>query len=295
MTHFDSLVGQRFAVDPPLGLQERFNNVSGLAANRDLHGVVLGLNEKTELLQLFNDLIPSMESLHTLELFTGVDIQGTIIVEDIYEVQLVSGTDFVIVRVMSGGNLDGTRSELHVDDNRILDDRDTPVDEGVDSELAVEMGVSWIVGMDSDGGITKHGFGTGGGNDNLLVGAFDLVREASNNTKLEPLLSVIARDVKQRASGKLLLVDLEVGECGVELDTPVNETVGTVDDAVFTEAAEGLDDGRGELLVHGKRDAVPVIASTQTVKLLGDALLVSGNGQQRTGNLGPAHTRSSNP
>ena len=37
--------------------------------------------------------------------------------------------------------------------------------------------------------------------------------------------------------------DLEVGERRVELNTPVDETVSAVEDAIFVEAAECLNDG----------------------------------------------------
>jgi hypothetical protein len=96
---------------------------------------------------------------------------------------------------------------------------------------------------------------------------------------------------------KLLLVDLEVGECGVHSDAPVDEPVRAVDRAGGVQVAEGRADGFGEGLqeeegdyfeknrpgekggrtyvVHGKRDAVPVIAAAEAVQLVGDAALVA--------------------
>ena len=44
------------------------------------------------------------------------------------------------------------------------------------------------------------------------------------------------------------MLDFEVGEGGVEFDAPVDEAVGAVEDAVFVESAERLDDGFAEFL-----------------------------------------------
>ena len=51
----------------------------------------------------------------------------------------MADTNFVIVEIMSRGNLDGTSTEFHVDNNVISDDRNLSVDEGVLGEFAVQM------------------------------------------------------------------------------------------------------------------------------------------------------------
>ena len=270
----DGFLGQGFAVDPPLRLEERLNNVSRLVTDGDLHGVVLGLNVEAEFLELFDDLVPGMETLHALEFLAGVGIESTIVIEDVDKLEVVSLADFVIVGIVRGSDLDGTSSELHVNDDRVLNNGDAPVDEGMDGELAMEVGVARVIGVDSDGGITEHGLGTGGGDDDFLIGAFDGIGEAGEDTKLETLLGVVARNVEKGAARELLLVDFEVGDGRVEFDTPVDEAVGAVKNTVFVEAAEGLDDGLGELGVHGERDAIPVVATTKAMELAGDSGLV---------------------
>ena len=66
-----------------------------------------------------------------------------------------------------------------------------------------------------------------------LFPSLNRIREARDHAELELLLRVVAGDVQQRPAGESFLVDLEVGEGGVELDTPVDEAVGAVEDAVF--------------------------------------------------------------
>lgn len=85
-----------------------------------------------------------------------------------------------------------------------------------------------------------------------------MIRKARDHTKLELLLGPIPRDAQHCAALDLLLVDLEVRERRVELDTPVHKSVRAVDDALLAEEAESLDDGFGEVVRHGECFAVPV-------------------------------------
>ena len=51
----------------------------------------------------------------------------------------MADTNFVIVEIMSRGNLDGTSTEFHVDNDVISDNRNLSVDKGVLGEFAVQM------------------------------------------------------------------------------------------------------------------------------------------------------------
>jgi hypothetical protein len=66
-THPDRLLSHRLAIDPPLGFHDGLNDVPGLAADRDLHRVVLGFNVETGLLESGDDGNPGVETLHALE------------------------------------------------------------------------------------------------------------------------------------------------------------------------------------------------------------------------------------
>jgi hypothetical protein len=76
----------------------------------------------------------------------------------------------------------------------------------------------------------------------------NLVSETGQDAKLEFLLGVIVWYTKKGAAFEFFLLDFEVGEGSVELDAPVDEAVGAVEDAVFVESAESLDDGFAEFL-----------------------------------------------
>jgi hypothetical protein len=76
----------------------------------------------------------------------------------------------------------------------------------------------------------------------------NLVSETGQDAKLEFLLGVIIRYTKKRAAFEFFLLDFEVGQGGVELDAPVDKAVSAVEDAVFVESAESLDDGFAQFL-----------------------------------------------
>jgi len=134
----------------------------------------------------------------------------------------------------------------------------------VAEEFTVEVGVAWVVWVHGDGCIAEHGFWTGGGDDDAFVcngvrsttllnkkirtAADNLVCETGQYAKLEFLLWVIVWYTEEGAAFEFFLLDLEVGEGCVELDAPVDEAVCAVEDAVFVESAESLDDGFAEFL-----------------------------------------------
>lgn len=51
----------------------------------------------------------------------------------------MTDSNFIIVSVVRRGDLNGTGTKLHVDDNRVRDDRNSAVDERVDGEFSVKM------------------------------------------------------------------------------------------------------------------------------------------------------------
>ena len=65
--YLHGLLCEGLAVDPPLRLQNRLDDISRLVANRDLHGVVLLLDVETSILKSFDDSNTCVESLHALQ------------------------------------------------------------------------------------------------------------------------------------------------------------------------------------------------------------------------------------
>jgi hypothetical protein len=96
-------------------------------------------------------------------------VVGTIIIHQVDEFEVVSLTALEIVRIVGGSDLDGSRTEFHIDRNGVGDNGDSAAVEGVNDKFTVEMGVPRIIGVDSNGGISQHGLGSGRGYNDLLV------------------------------------------------------------------------------------------------------------------------------
>ena len=288
----DTSVSHLLAVDPPLGLHERLNHITRLAADGHGHGVVLDIDKQTLGLQVLDNLLTDMETLHAL-VGTSSVVEGAVVVQDVDKLEVVALADFVIVQIVGRRDLDSTGTELHIDGDLVGNDRNATIHEGMDSILAVQMSVALIVGVDSNGSVAQHGFDTCGGNDQALVRVFDLVGELVQHTKLELFIVVVAGYAHQRAARQFLVFDLQVRQGGVQTHTPVDQTVGTVNGAFAVQANEGFTHGVREFLpktkyvsacsffslrftygVHGESNAVPVVRSTKTVELLVDSVAV---------------------
>ena len=123
-----------------------------------------------------------------LELFARIFIQSTIVVQDINEFEVVPLPHGIIIRIVRWGDLDHTGSKLHIDDDPITNNWYLAIrDEGVLDKFAVEVFVSWVVWVNSDGSITEHDLRARSGDDNLLIRTLDGVREGRNHAKHDRL------------------------------------------------------------------------------------------------------------
>ena len=256
--------------DPPLLGHHGLDDVLGLLAKGNLHGVGLLLDEESKLGQLLHNSVTGIEAFLTLE-GAGVVVQGSVLVENVDELKVVTLAELVIVEIVGRGQLDSTGTELLVDVG-VGDNREETVDEGVAGELANKVGVARILGVDGNTGITKHGLGTGGGNLDSLLGTVNLVLEVSKDTELD--LLVVTGDIKKGTAGNLFVLHLQTTESGVQVGAPVHQAVGPVDEALVVKAAESLHRGSSEVLVHGEGLTLPVHRATHELLGVVDALMV---------------------
>lgn len=207
--------------DVPLGLDAGFNDVTAPAADGDAHGVVLLVPEEPDLLEILDDLGAAVEPHHAL-VGASVIVDGALVIEDVDEGEVVPLAGIVIVGIMGGGDLHGSRTKGGID-HGVGDDDEFAVDEGVGDGLSVEGLVPHVIGVDGNGGISEHGLDTGGGDNDLLVGAIDLVGKVDQDTEFVPLVLVVTWDVHQGPAWELHVVDLQVGDGGLEPGAPVDQ------------------------------------------------------------------------
>ena len=246
--------GQRLHLHEPLSAGHRVYRMVAAVAGAHVVGVVLDLHHQAQLLQLLHHGFAAFHGRHALEL-ARIAVHGAVVVGDADDLQIVALAHLKVVGVVSGGHLHRAGAELHV--HIIVGHHgDLPVHQRQNDLFAHQIGVALVVGVHGHAGIAQHGFGTGSCHDHALAA----VRAG-------------VADVPQMA-GLLLIFHFRVGQGGLALGAPVDDTVAAVDQAFFVQAHEHLAHGLIAALVHGEALPAPVAASAQTALLAVDASAV---------------------
>ncbi len=106
---------------------------------------------------------------------------------------------------------------------------------------AVQIDVTFVAGVDGYGGVTEHGLGSRGSDDE------EAVRHSDDGVA----------DVPEMAGG-FLVRGFEIGDGGVAAGAPVDHVLAAVDESFFVEADEDFADGAGEAGVECEALAGPV-------------------------------------
>ncbi len=122
-------------------------------------------------------------------------------------------------------------------------------------QLADLRGVSRIVRVDGDGGVAQHRLGPGGGHHHLAGTVGERIGELVQ-LALRPLVVVNLQIRKGRATGR----------------APVDEAARPIDEALFVQAHEGLDDGRRVAGVHREDGPLPVERAAELLELVEDPI-----------------------
>ena len=122
--------------------------------------------------------------------------------------------DLEVVRVVGRRDLDGPRTELGVD--RIVgDDRHPAVgEEGMHESLPDQVLVALVVWMDGYAAVAQHRLHAGRGDGDLARAVGQRIPEGDE------------------LAGHVLVLDLDVGECGRVERAPVDDPVPPIDEAV---------------------------------------------------------------
>ena len=178
--------------------------------------------------------------------------------------------DLVVVEVVGAGDLDRAGAEVGVG-VLVGDDRDQPVGERQLDHLADDRGVARVGGVHGDRAVAEHGLGPGGGDRDVVAGLAEgdgavgvlldvLVGLAVGEAVLE--VPHVARDLD--------VLDLEVGDRGLEVRVPVDQALAAEDQAAVVELDEGAQHRVVEARVHGEAVAREVEAVAEAAGLLED-------------------------
>ena len=248
---------QLLHVHPPLQGKPRFDRLAGALGVADgVHVGVLAGHHAALLLEGQADLLAGFEAVHAIELGarTG-NVAG--LVEHHRHRQVVALPHREVVRIVRRGDLHRTGAELRIH-VVIRDDHHLAVrQEWVRQRGADEVGVALVLRVHRDGHVTQHRFHAGGRDDDVgLVVVEGTVTEADQ----------LALDV--------LVVDLDVGDGGLQHRRPVDHPVGLVDHALVEQGLEDRLDGAGQALVQGEAFAGPVHGVANGAHLLLDQAAV---------------------
>ena len=243
-------LGQLFHGDEPLHGEARLDDGAGALGAAHLVGVVLHLDQVASRVECSCEGLAGLEPVLSLE-FSADRVDRAVGVEHVDDLEVVLLAEFVVVRVVGGGHLEATRSELAVD-VLVEDDRDAPAGDGDDGPLAVEVGVAFVLRMDADGRVGEDGLRSGRGDGEPVVRAFDLVAHV---VELGLLLGV---------------EDLLVGDGCEGLGVPIDHAQAAVDVAFGVQVEEGVDDAAGIVLVQREVGPLPVAAGAKFAELLQD-------------------------
>ena len=164
--------------------------------------------------------------------------------------------NLVVVRVVSGGDLQRAGSELDV--HIIVTDygNRAAVREGHHAPLADERLEPVISRVHRHRGISEDGLRAGGGDGQV------------RRVPLAPFHGVL--EVVQRA-GLVAVLHLEVGDGGLQLGRPVDHVRPLVDETALVKGDESLEHSLAQALVQGETLAGPVARSAEPPDLVTDA------------------------
>ena len=249
--HPEGFLGQGGHLHEPLGRDQRLHIVVAAVAGAHVVAVILGLDQIALLLQVFDDGLAALVTVHTL-VGAAVFVDGAVVSDAADDLQIVPQAHLEVVGVVGGGHLHraGAEAQLYV---IIGHDGDLPVHDGQDAGLAHQMLEPLILGVDGHAGIAHHGLGTGGGH-HQIAGA----------------VGQGIADIPQVA-GLVGVFHLGVRQGGGAVGAPVDDAAALVDIALLIQVDEDLLNGLGAALVHGKAQPPPVAGAAHGVHLLDDA------------------------
>ena len=248
----DRRAGQGGRVGEPLVGKPGLDGDARAIAVRHHVELLLDLLQQAPLVHFGDDLLACFVAVEAAKALGCRVVDVGVLIENIDQLEVVAAADLEVVEVVGRCHLDRARALLWVG-IVVGDDDQAALGRGLDAELADQCGIALVVRMDRHGGVSKHCLRPGRGDGNVFV--------------VKPFYRVL--EVPQMAL-RLALFDLEIGDCGVQLTIPVDQSLVAIDQALLVEVDEDLAHRRRQALVHGEALARPVRRGAEAAELIGD-------------------------
>ena len=216
--------------------------------------VWLDLDKVALLFQIGNNLLARFIAVESL-IFSAEFIDNALVIQHADDLQIVTQTDFKVVRIMRRCHLDATGTEVHFsviignDGNFFIHKRQNHI-------LADDIPVALIVRIDANAAVTEHRLRTGRSDDNLSRSVCQGITDMPQMT------------------GLIHILNLRVGQCRYAMRTPVDNTASFINQPLFIQVDKHFTNRRRAALVHRKTGALPVTGSAELLLLLDNAVAV---------------------
>ena len=216
--------------------------------------VLLNLNQRALFFKVINDSLSCLVSVHSC-VFRVIGSNLSVIGQNVYNRQVMAQSHLKIVRVVGGGNLNNACAEIRfnifVGNNGYL-----AVNKRKNQRFAHKVLVSFIVRVYRNRRIAQKGFGAG-------------------CRKLQIAAAVRKRIAQMPEMPSLLLVlNLRVGNRGLTMWTPVDNSFSAVDKSLFVKPYENLFNRFITALVKGETLPFPVAGGAHFLKLFNNSSAV---------------------
>jgi len=258
----------------PLVGQPRLDDGARAVAFRYFQGVIVDADQQTGFVKVRHDLLARFEAIQTgvfgrqgaIDSFVQLAVEVEhlssrqhfgVFVEDVQQWQVMALADFVVVEIVGRGDFHAAGAEFRIA-VIVSDDRDAATNQWQLNKLADQGLVAFVFRVYRNGSVAEHGFWTGGSNHQVIqtFGGFGAVSQRVAQVPQETFLVVVFH--------------FKVGNCGVQLGVPVDQTLAAVDQTVFVQANKGFFHGFGQAVIHGEAFAAPVYGRAKATDLTAD-------------------------
>ena len=265
---------QRLGRYVPLVSQPRLDDGAGAVALRYFQGVIVDADQQAGFVKISNDLFTRFKAIQAgvfgwqgavdgfVELAVEVEHLSSsqhfgVFVEDVQQRQVVALADFVVIEIVGRGDFHAAGAEFRIA-VVVSYDRDAAANQWQLYEFADQSLVAFVFRVYRNGSIAEHGFRAGGGNHQVIQ-TFSRLGAVSQRVAKVPQEAFL-----------VVVFNLKVGDGGVQLGVPVDQTLAAIDQAVFVQAYKGFFHGFGQAVIHGETFAAPVYGRAKATDLTAD-------------------------
>ncbi len=213
--------------------------------------VILHFNQSAFRLKILNDLFAAFIAVHTA-VFAPALGNMAVIRHNIYDLQIMTEADFIVIRIMRGCDLYNAGAELNVH-IIIGNNRNLSVHDRQNQRFADDILIAVIIWIYGNRRIAEHGLRPCGGKLNIAAAIFKRI------TQMPEMACLI------------LVLHFRVRNRGFAVRAPVYHSFALIDQTFIVEIYKDFLNGFGTAFVHRETFPVPITGRAHFFKLFYDS------------------------